>query len=112
VYHEAKPFHRVNVHKTGQKSNAVGLECVKRVVLAIVPPDDNEVLSAVHAWPAEVDFEGTVGRLCDLSAISNKYHYNARRVKHAVLSTMFADEMWDKDVDIIMRPIDAHGMCP
>jgi hypothetical protein len=112
VYHEAKPFHRVNVHKTGQKSTAVGLECVKRVVLAIVPPDDNEVLAAVHAWPAEVDFEGTVGRLCDLSAISNKYHYNARRVKHAVLSTMFADEMWDKDVDIIMRPIDAHGMCP
>lgn len=57
VFRFAKPFHRVNVHKTGQKVNAVGLECVKRVVLAIVPPDDHEVIAAVEAWPAEVDFE-------------------------------------------------------
>jgi hypothetical protein len=112
VFRFAKPFHRVNVHKTGQKVNAVGLECVKRVVLAIVPPDDHEVIAAVEAWPAEVDFESKVGRLCDLSSISNKYHYNARRVKHAVLTTLFADELWDKDVDIIMRPTDAHGTTP
>jgi hypothetical protein len=81
-------------------------------VLAIVPPDDHEVIAAVQAWPAEVDFESKVGRLCDLSSISNKYHYNARRVKHAVLTTLFADEQWQKDVDIIMRPTDAHGTTP
>ena len=103
------PFTKVKVHKTGHRDGSAVKECVKQVILPLIPPDDDRVLAAVLAWPDEVDFTSKVGQLSQLSAISRLYDYNARRVKYDVLSTMFANEVWDRDVNIVLRPTDEIG---
>jgi hypothetical protein len=101
---ESDPYSRVNVHKTGNNLSTMVKNCVKFVVLAVVPVDDVEVIAAVNAWPDEVHFAQTVGRLCDLTKVSKKYVYNTKKINKGELSGILTDKPYRKDFDAIIRP--------
>ena len=109
LFTAAKPFERVKVHKTGNLRDSYVKDCVKRVVLAIVPADDAAVLNVVQGWDDEQDFDVAVGRLCDLTKVSSKYQYNAIRIKKGVVRNMLKDYEWRPNDDVIIRPADRKG---
>jgi hypothetical protein len=107
---KAKPFATLHVAKTGNKNvNSGKLACVKEVVLALIPPDDDEVRCAVQAWEDEVDFGPCMGTIHSLTRVSERYAYNATKVKHTNLPTFLDEQPWQADKDIIIRPLDAKG---
>ena len=101
---ESAPFARINVHKTGNNLKTMVKNCVKFVVLAIVPVDDIEVIAYVNAWPDEVDFKNTIGRMCDLTKVSARYSYNAQKMSRKDLKNILTDKPYRKDFDAIIRP--------
>ena len=107
----AAPYRRVRVHKTGKLPGSHVKDCVKNVVLAIVPSDDLAVLQLVRSWPDEVNFGHMVGGLHTLSNCSTLYQYNAVKVRNSCLETMFDNYPWGarSQTDIIMRPTDDKG---
>ena len=101
---ESEPFVRINVHKTGHNLKTMVKNCVKFVVLAIVPVDDIDVIAYVNAWPDEVDFTKTIGRMCDLTKVSAKYSYNSPKMSTSDLKNILTDKPYRKDFDAIIRP--------
>ena len=101
---ESDPFVRINVHKTGNNLKTMVNNCVKFVVLAIVPVDDVEVIAYVNTWPDEVHFAKTIGRMCDLTKVSAKYKYNSKKMSRLELGNILTDKPYRKDFDAIIRP--------
>ena len=110
-FEKAVPFQRIKVHLTGKLLQSHKLNCVKEVVMYIIPADDLVVKALVESWPAEVDFSQTVGRLSGLNKVSRKYQYNAVALKHHALKALLSPRVFVKNENIIMRPADRKGQC-
>ena len=101
---ESEPFVRIDVFKTGNNLKTMVKNCVKFVVLAVVPVDDLEVIPCVNAWPDEVDFAKTIGRMCDLTKVSSKYMYNSKKTSPSDLKNILTDKPYKQDFDAFIRP--------
>ena len=77
--------------------------------MRLIPKDDNLVLNAVSKWADEVNFATSVGRLCDLNRVSERYEYNAKKVNKFVLENLLLKEKWTVDEDYVMRPTNRKG---
>ena len=77
--------------------------------MRLIPKDDDLVLTAVSNWADEVNFATSVGRLCDLNRVSERYEYNAKKVNKFVLQDLLLTEKWTVDEDYVMHPTNRKG---